>query len=138
MLYLYEGCCGDSATERRCRLAEYEADPTFACPRCGRQLKQRITAPRYLNKTGEFKAFKSPVDGTIITSETGLREHNRRNNVVNVHDGYDEKAYLGMVNRDLHAAGEAERRKDARADAVKAVEMVEQGYVPEVAPDEDL
>jgi hypothetical protein len=31
---------------------------------------------------GAFKAFVSPVDGTIISDNKSLREHNKRNNVI--------------------------------------------------------
>jgi len=31
-------------------------------------------------------AFKSPVDGSVITGRAALREHNKRNNVTNAAD----------------------------------------------------
>jgi hypothetical protein len=33
---------------------------------------------------GDIKAFVSPVDGSVISDRKGLREHNKRNNVVNL------------------------------------------------------
>lgn len=33
--------------------------------------------------TNSFDAFRSPVDGSVITGDRSLREHNARNNVVN-------------------------------------------------------
>ena len=32
---------------------------------------------------GDIEAFVSPVDGSVISDRKGLREHNKRNNVVN-------------------------------------------------------
>jgi hypothetical protein len=32
---------------------------------------------------GDIKEFVSPVDGSVISDRKGLREHNKRNNVVN-------------------------------------------------------
>ena len=35
---------------------------------------------------GDIQPFVSPVDGTVISDRKQLREHNRRNNVVNTHE----------------------------------------------------
>jgi len=37
-------------------------------------------------KAGVEEPFRSPVDGSLITSRRVLEEHNRRNNVVNVEE----------------------------------------------------
>lgn len=45
-------------------------------------------------KKGQFTAFKSIVDGTLISTDRKLKEHNVRNNVVNAAeftDSYYEK-----------------------------------------------
>lgn len=136
MQYLYEGCCSSAGHVRTCRLADYEADPTYKCPECDRQLKQVITAPRYLNRTSEFQSFKSPVDGSIVTSETSLREHNARNGVVNIHEGYDDKAVKDFVNKDFQKPLDRERSKDLRRDAEIALNRVSDGYKPQVAQEE--
>ena len=137
MWYVYEGCCGETLHERRCRLAHYEADPTFACPTCGKRLKQVITAPRFLNNTTEFKAFRSPVDGSIITTERGLRDHNARNGVMNVHEGYSEKTYMEMTKQDFQKPLDQERKKDLLADIKESITMTEQGYKPQPASEGD-
>jgi len=45
---------------------------------------------------GDIESFVSPVDGTVITDRAQLREHNKRNNVVNAgefsQEFYDRKA----------------------------------------------
>lgn len=137
MLYVYEGCCGTTPTERRCRLAQYLEDPKFHCPKCGRELKQWVTAPRLLNNTKEFKAFRSPVDGSIITSEHALREHNKRNNVVNIHEGYSEQAVKDFTRKDFRKELDQERTKDLAVDIRESITKVDQGYKPEVAPEGD-
>lgn len=44
---------------------------------------------------GDIDAFRSPVDGSIISDRKALREHNQRNNVVNTadlgSDGYNRE-----------------------------------------------
>jgi len=35
---------------------------------------------------GDIEAFVSPVDGTVISDRKGLREHNKRNNVVSAEE----------------------------------------------------
>lgn len=129
MIYPYESCCG-KVRERVCRLAEYEADPSWYCSDCGQQLKRVITAPRALNNTREFVPFISPVDRTLITSQRALREHNKRNNVVNLHDGYDDKAVQNMTKVDYQKPLDAERRVDLASDMRQAVQKLEEGYKP--------
>lgn len=138
MLYVYEGCCGTTSTERRCRLAQYLEDPSFKCPICGRDLKQWVTAPRIMTGAKEFQAFKSPVDGSIITSEASLREHNKRNNVVNIHDGYSEKTVMEMTKRDYQKPLDEERRKDLGTDMAQAVQKLQEGYKPQIAPEGEI
>lgn len=138
MLYVYEGCCGTTSTERRCRLATYLEDPTFACPNCGRALTQWLTAPRLLTNTKEFQAFKSPVDGSIIYSEASLREHNKRNNVVNIHEGYSEDTVKKFTQQDFQKPLDEERAKDLAIDLRESVQKLQEGYVPEVAPESEI
>lgn len=136
MIYPYSSCCG-KPRERICSLAAYEADPRYFCPDCGQQLTRVITAPRCLNHTSQFEPFISPVDRTLITSRRELAEHNKRNNVVNLHDGYDEAGVRNMTKTDHRAPMEAERRADLADDMRKAVQKLEQGYTPTPASEGD-
>ena len=45
---------------------------------------------------GDIKAFVSPVDGTVISDRKGLREHNKRNNVVSA-DEFTPEYYAGKA-----------------------------------------
>lgn len=138
MIYTYEGCCTKKVHERVCRLAQYEADPTFRCPDCGRLLVRKLTAPSVLANTRAFEAFKSTVDGSIITCQRELREHNKRNNVVNLHDGYDSKAVENFTKRDYQKPLDEERRKDLNKDMELAVQKLQEGYTPQPAHEGEL
>ena len=71
----------------------------------------------------DIKPFVSHVDGTLITSRKELREHNKRNNVVQATGGDQE--FL-KKRADLFQGRSYD--KEARLDAVKfAVELHEQG-----------
>ena len=59
-----------------------------------------------------------------------MKPHNKRNNVVNTHDGYDEKAILNWTNQDYQKPLDEERRADLKEDLKKAVTKLEEGYVP--------
>lgn len=130
MLYVYEGCCGNTSHERRCRLREYLDTPEFKCPKCGRGLKQWVTTSALVG-TSNFSPFKSPVDGSIVASKRDLAEHNRRNKVVNVHDGYDDKAVMSMINKDFQKPLDEERKKDLQKDMETSVQKLYDGYKPE-------
>ena len=53
---------------------------------------------------GDIVPFVSPVDGSVISDRKQLREHNKRNNVVNYHefDTTEQKRRQG-VNERLHS-----------------------------------
>lgn len=137
MLYEYSDCCGKENL-RSCRLAEYEADPSMYCSVCGLPVIRKISAPACLNNTREFQAFRSPVDGTIISSSSGLRNHNARNNVVNIHEGYDEKSIAGVTKKDFQKPLDDERRKDLSKDLSLSINKLQNGYTPQPNPQGDL
>lgn len=108
------------------------------CSICGLPLDRRISAPICLNNTREFKAFRSPVDGSIISSSSGLRNHNARNNVVNVHDGYSEQSIIGATKRNFQKELDVERAKDLSQDLKQAIHKVSDGYTPQPAQQGEL
>lgn len=126
MVYVYEGCCGKASLERVCSYGAYCADPSFLCPQCGRQLQQVLTCPRLIS-TKAFEPFKSPVDGSIIATQHDLAEHNKRNNVVNLHDGYDEAGVQSMTKRDWTPPSDI---KDLKKDMETSIQKLEDGYKP--------
>lgn len=115
--------------DRVCSLFEYEHEPQFFCPICEVECIRVITPVRSF-VTGKFEPFISPVDGSVITCSHDLQEHNKRNNVVNLHDGYDEKAVEGFTKRAWNQTPEAERKKDLSKDMEQAIQKLESGYKP--------
>jgi hypothetical protein len=83
--------------------------------------------------TSAFESFRSTVDGSLINSRRELAEHNRRNNVVNLHDGYDEAAVQAMTKKDYQKPLDDERGKDLHKDIEKAVAQCSDGYKPQTA-----
>lgn len=132
MIYAYRCEFCELSFDRVCRLSDYENTPEFDCPSCGQVARQVITPPRLFTKG--FEPFRSPVDGSIISTHRELAEHNKRNNVVNLHDGYDEKAVQSFTKQDLFKGHEEERKKDLADDMKKAVTKLENGYNPTPAP----
>ena len=101
------------------------------CPPCGcggATTKVILQAPRGF-VLGKFEAFRSTVDGTVITNQRALREHNRRNDVVSLSDGYsEEKIQSGDFNKKKQVAA----LPDVRQDLQEAVHMVQNGYKPTI------
>jgi hypothetical protein len=132
MIYVYFCAVCNYEMDRICSLKAYEADEGYLCPLCGAKTKQVLCAPMALAKTGEFQPFKSVVDGSLISSRRDLAEHNKRNNVVNLHDGYDETAVQNMTKKDYQKPLDVERGKDLHKDIEKAIAQCTDGYTPQV------
>lgn len=76
---------------------------------------------------GAQKEFKSPITGEVITSRVGLREHNKRNNVVHESEFGAEggKAWFEKAEkkREQHYLGtDPEQRADRKKDLLVAME----------------
>jgi hypothetical protein len=136
MIYAY--CCDhcDREMDRICSLASYEDNPAYDCPYCGGPTRQIICAPMALVHIGRFEPFKSTVDGSLIRSRRELAEHNKRNHVVNLHDGYDEAAVQKMTKKDYQRPLDEERAKDLNKDIEKAIAQCTDGYKPQLAREE--
>jgi hypothetical protein len=80
---------------------------------------------------GRFDSFVSPVDGSVIRTSRELKEHNVRNNVVSVADGYDEKRVLAGDYKKTETLSSKERVKDI----VESVKALNQGYKPDRGAD---
>lgn len=104
-----------------------QRDCTPQCPRCGgATVRVMLKAPMGFVK-GNFDAFRSPVDGSLIATQNDLSEHNKRNNVVNIHDGYDEKTVLsGDFGQKLNILDRAEIVEDLK----ESIHRLNQGYKP--------
>lgn len=110
------------------KMADYDKTP--ACASCGEPtVAAIIVAPQGFVK-GKFDPFISPVDKTLITCQKDLDEHNKRNGVMNVHDGYDEKAIMDVVNKPRETV--KIDKKEIAADIIQAAREVEHGYKPNI------
>lgn len=123
---VYEAICRD------CEIAADYLRPVDQCmdtPICvscgGKMHKVILSAPKGFVK-GKFEPFVSSVDGTLISSQRDMDEHNRRNNVVSMADGYDNDTVI----RGDFVKPEEKDINDLKADIAEATHMVTQGYKP--------
>ena len=119
--------------ERVCRLSEYIQESGCQCLGCGAAMQRVITPPRLFTKT--FTPFWSPVDGSFISNSRELSEHNKRNQVVQLHEGYTEEQVKSFTNKDLHNDPVSERTYDLKKDMHKAIQKLEEDYTPTPAPE---
>ena len=105
-----------------------------ACPLCGAQGRKVITsAPQGFVK-GKFDPFKSNVDGSLIRNQKDLEEHNKRNNVVQLAEGYDTKDIADLPMRLQHKGPD---KKEVAKDVAEATHAVANGYRPIVQVQDD-
>ena len=131
---LYQAVCDRCVVYTEYRASVSDCMKTPGCPECGdRMVKRILTAPTGV-VTGKFEPFKSSVDGTLIRCQKDLREHNLRNGVVNVQDGFpEEKVIAGDFNR-VEAKLDPNERKQ---DIAEAIHKVTQGYRPVIGVQDD-
>lgn len=96
------------------------------CARCGGATRKVILRAPTGYVKGKFEAFKSVVDGSIIASDRDMREHNSRNGVVNLADGYDD----ATVRSGDFGKKEVTTPKDISADIGDSIRKLNDGYKP--------
>lgn len=129
---IYEARCSGCQTYSTYVSSVAERNDPRNCPGCGAVLVRVIeTAPKGLVK-GKFEPFRSVVDGSVITTERGLREHNARNNVVNLGEGYDEKT---LLEGDFGKKPQTMDKKDLVSDIQESIHDLNQGYKPQIGAD---
>ncbi len=80
---------------------------------------------------GDIESFRSPVDGSIITDRAQLREHNKRNNVVNSAEFSPEHYKLKAAERADHYQGTdktiygAKRKRELKRDIGRTARRLE-------------
>jgi len=126
---LYEAYCPECRGVLEYRASMDDALNTPPCPACGGRTRKGIfTAPKGFVK-GKFEPFRSVVDGSIITTQREMDEHNRRNNVVSLADGYDDATIkAGNFGR----KPEVLDKKEIAADIAESIHMVQNGYKPTI------
>lgn len=126
---IYEAECLDCSHPFEYTSSAAECRNVPKCPQCWGEAKKVIrTAPSGL-VTGKFDAFRSPVDGTLIKSKRDLENHNKRNGVFNLNDGWsEEKIKSGQIMEKPQQESKAEKAKDV----IEAIHAVSNGYKPKV------
>ena len=83
---------------------------------------------------GKFDSFISPVDGSIINNARELSEHNLRNSVVNIQEGFSEEKVL---KGDFGAPKPENNVAEVADDVQRAIHDVTHGYKPTIGVMED-
>lgn len=105
------------------------------CPLCGKTSRKVILSAPLGYVTGKFEAFVSMVDGSVVRNDRELKEHNKRNNVVNLQEGFSEEKVL---KGDFGQQGTKKvDKKELVKDILEAKHKVEQGYKPTKEVHED-
>lgn len=116
--------CGLRYSESR-PMEDFRKYPT--CEAChGPTFGVILQAPKSFVK-GRFDPFVSTVDGSVIHNARELEEHNKRNDVRSLADGYDEQTILsgGMAKKAPEPT-----KEETMKDVAEAVYEVSNGYKP--------
>lgn len=124
--------CGLLYGEHR-KIKDYQNTPN--CSSCGERTTTVILAapPSFIK--GKFDPFISPVDRSLVRSQRELNEHNKRNGVQNLHDGYSEKELAELATKPR--ATPKIDKKEVSADIIDAIREVEHGYKPTIGAQDD-
>jgi len=122
----YEAYCKDCEISADYSRTIDQRMDTPVCISCGKKMDKVVFSAPTGFVTGKFEAFQSTVDGSIISNRRELDEHNRRNDVVNVADGWDEET----IRRGDYIAPEKADINDIKQDIAEATSMVAAGYKP--------
>jgi putative FmdB family regulatory protein len=111
-------------------IASYCESPNV--PSCHGPMERFITAPMFSIDIAPWAAYRSPIDGTVITSRAERNEHMARHGVVL----YDDIAPDIERNRkDIAKKAVA----DIKQDVIEATHKVlDHGYKPNVIPESEL
>jgi hypothetical protein len=74
---------------------------------------------------GDIEPFVSPVDGSVISDRKQLREHNKRNNVVNA-DEFSPEYYEQKAKERAKFYNRERTKKEIRDDRMKIYETINQ------------
>lgn len=124
----YDAQCNncDAQFEFRASVEQYREVPN--CGLCGATARRVILHAPMGVVTGKFEPFVSMVDGSTIVCQNDLSEHNKRNNVVNLQDGYAEKDVVAgtFAKQSMDKVTKEEVAKDIQ----ESIAEVTAGYKP--------
>lgn len=108
-------------------------------PRCGlcqsTARKVILSAPLAFVH-GKFEPFQSMIDGTTITTNRELKEHNARNGVMNLNEIYSEREI--QEGKMLAPKKVESQAKDIAKDIQESVAKVKAGYKPTIGTEDEL
>jgi putative FmdB family regulatory protein len=84
---------------------------------------------------GKFEPFKSMIDGTTITTNRELKEHNVRNGVMNLNEIYTEREILEGK---MHERKIESQAKEIVEDIRESVHALNNGYKPTIGTEDEL
>lgn len=94
--------------------------------------RHKFRAPKHFSIMEDIEPFVSPVDGSVVTSRSRLREHNDRNGVVNFHE-FDGEWEKTAAKKEAIANGtDREAKQDRINDLIRAWDN------PQAAPTETI
>jgi len=127
---VYEAQCPECQVRAEYLRGVAECLDTPDCPECGVKMAKKVFSVPHGFMRGKFEPFKSTVDGTIIANHKDMLEHNKRNNVVCMADGYtDEQVKAGTFKKE---PVKVDTKKEVASDLMEAAIQVRDGYKPEV------
>lgn len=132
---IYQAQCSECDTQFEYQAVIAKCLDVPECPLCGKPARKVILSAPTGFVTGKFEPFKSMVDGSVITCQKDLNEHNKRNGVVNIQEGYSEEKVL----RGEFGPKEKPKpdKKEIAKDIIEAARQVEHGYKPKLEVQED-
>lgn len=84
---------------------------------------------------GKFEAYKSIVDGSLISTANDLKEHNKRNGVINLNDMYSEE---DIRSGNMGRKQVVDDKPDIAGDIAESIHDLNNGYKPVVAKEDDI
>ncbi len=104
-----------------------------------REILQSKTPPGMV-RPRNLEAFKSHIDGSVVTNQKELDEHNRKNDVIDVREwGNDQFCDLDAKKEreEFYLGTSTKAKKERTATIVESIQKLEQGYTPPRRNEED-
>ena len=98
------------------------------CPRCGQECEKVILSAPMGVVTGKFEPFRSMIDGSLISNQRDLEQHNKRHNVALLNDGYSDEGIKQLAEKAKNKP--AIKVEGLAEDLAEATKAVSSGYTP--------
>lgn len=132
---LYEAVCLNCEAQFEYRASVERCMEVPPCTLCQGVAKKAILSAPLGFVHGKFEPFKSMIDGSIISTNNELKEHNVRNGVMNLNEIYTEKE---IQEGKMHERKVESQAKDIAKDIQESVAQVSAGYKPTIGTENEL